>query len=112
MLIIVRDAIESLVAGMSSFWRVVPVWVLDDACHVFEWHQPLGFDSLTLRGHSDFVILIDNTEAPDTINPTGVVQYPAKPRVIFGALAFPNSGLAAKHFRVHDVTAPVDLLQR
>ena len=23
-------------------------WVLDDACHAFEWLQPLGFDSLAL----------------------------------------------------------------
>ena len=47
--------------------------------------QPLGFDSLTLRGHSDFVILIDKRPEADSIELTGVVQYHSKPRGILGA---------------------------
>src|ERR1700746_3729858 len=80
-------------------------WVWDDPCHAFEWHQPLGFDSLTLRRHSNFVILIDKAALADTIKLTGVVQYHRSPERLSGLRSCPA---LAKYFRVHDGTALVD----
>jgi hypothetical protein len=41
--------------------------------------QPLGFDSLTPRGHSNFEISVDKAISIDTIEVTGVVQYQKAP---------------------------------
>jgi len=66
--------------------------------------------------------LVDIAAAIDTIELTGVVQYHAKPRGNLGALAFWFVAMyeavarkypaLAKYFRVHEVAAPEDLLQR
>ena len=61
--------------------------------------------------HSIHQRLIDIAARLDRIQVAGIVQYHSKPRVSLGALAF-LVALPRKYCRVHDVTVPVDLLQR
>jgi hypothetical protein len=63
------------VAGRCRRFGGCCQWVLDDACHASSGIQPLGFDSLALRGHSNNQKLIDNHNGVDTIEVAGIVQY-------------------------------------
>jgi hypothetical protein len=63
-------------------------WVLDAARQAVEWlSQPLGFESLVLRGHSTFHLLLDTAWAGFIIKLAGGVQhqFDRKPRMTTGA---------------------------
>jgi hypothetical protein len=63
-------------------------WVLDAARQAVEWlSQPLGFESLALRGHSTFTLVLDTVSGAFIIESGGRRSIPIlrKPRMTTGA---------------------------